>query len=169
MMQWIRGHMTTARTRRITATGTRVRASAVALAGTVLAVAAVGLAPAASAMASGNYNMVIPDRYDFHTWIWAVRSCGGNCMSVYALAQPIAKADDYTGQATLADGQYTLTVDDLFGLRCDNVYYGPTIPTHDVYTWDAIRLAGSMQSSFDTGCGGAPGGSFTYPFTLSRM
>jgi hypothetical protein len=150
------------------AAGTRVRAGAAALMGTVLAAAAVGVAPAASAMASGNYDLVIPDRYDFHTWIWAVRSCGSNCMSVYALAQPIAKAANYTGQATLAGGQYTLAVDDPFGLRCDNVYYGPTIPTHDVYTWDATTLAGSMQSSFDTGCGSAPGGSFTYLFTLSR-
>jgi hypothetical protein len=160
--------MTTPRPRRATATRTRLRTGAASLAGTVLAVAAVGVAPPASAMASGNYDMVIPDRYDFHTWIWVIRSCGSNCLSVYALAQPIAKAVDYTGQATLAGGQYTLAVDDPFGLRCDNVYYGPTIPTHDVYTWDAITLAGSMQSSFDTGCGGAPGGSSDYPFTLSR-
>lgn len=139
------------------------------LVSTMPAVAAVWASPAANAMASGNYNMIIPDRYDFHTWIWAVRTCGGNCMSVLALAQPIAKAANYTGQATLAGGQYTLAVDDPFGLRCDNVYYGPTIPTHDVYTWDATSLAGSMQSSFDTGCGGTPGGSFTYPFTLTRM
>jgi hypothetical protein len=147
----------------------RLRVGAAALLGTVLAIAAVGVAPPASAMTSGNYNMIIPDRYDFHTWIWAVRSCGSNCMSVLALAQPIAKADNYRGQAILAGGQYTLAVDAYFGLRCDNLYYGPAIPTHDVYTWDATSLEGSMQSSFDTGCDGAPGGSFTYPFTLSRM
>jgi hypothetical protein len=161
--------MTTARLMRSTAAAACSRACAAALAGAALAVAAVYAAPAASAMASGNYNMIIPDRYDFHTWIWSARSCGSNCISVLALAQPIAKAANYTGQATLAGGQYTLAVDDPFGLRCDNVYYGPTIPTHDVYTWDAANLAGTMQSSFDTGCGGAPGGSFTYPFTLSRL
>jgi hypothetical protein len=169
MMQWIRGRMTTVRPKRSTAVGPCVRVGAAVLVGAVLAAAAVGVAPAARAMASGNYNMTIPDRYDFHTWIWAVRSCGSNCMSVLALAQPIAKAANYTGQASLANGQYTLAVDDPFGLRCDNVYYGPTIPTHDVYTWDATSLAGSLQSSFDGGCGGAPGGTFTYPFTLSRM
>jgi hypothetical protein len=161
--------MTTTHPRTPRVRHTRLRAGAAAVLGTVLAIAAVGVAPPASAMTSGNYNMIIPDRYDFHTWIWAIRPCGNNCMSVLALAQPIAKADNYRGQAVLAGGQYTLAVDDYFGLRCDNLYYGPAIPTHDVYTWDATSLAGSMQSSFDTGCDGAPGGSFTYPFTLSRM
>jgi hypothetical protein len=69
----------------------------------------------------------------------------------------------------LADGRYTLIVDDPYGLRCDNIYYGPTIPTHDVYTWDATTLVGSMDSTFDVGCDGAPGGTYTYPFTLTRL
>ncbi|CAN5118864.1 hypothetical protein BH09ACT8_BH09ACT8_62450 [soil metagenome] len=131
---------------------------------------AVAVAPTATAMPYGNYNMIIPDRFDFHTWIWAISPCAnGTCVSVDARAQPVAKAYAYVGEAHLVDGRYTLVVDDPFGLRCDNIYYGPTIPTHDLYTWDATTLAGSMQSSFDTGCDGAPGGSFTYPFTLSRM
>lgn len=73
------------------------------------------------------------------------------------------------GGAEFADGRYTLTVDDPFGLRCDNIYYGPTISTHDVYTWNAATLAGSMRSTFDSGCDGAPAGALEYPFTLSRL
>jgi hypothetical protein len=40
--------------------------------------------------------------------------------------------------------------------------------SHDVWTWDAVTLAGSVDSSFDTGCGGAPGETVTYPFSLQR-
>lgn len=131
-------------------------------------------APAAGALPLppyGNYAMNIDGRYDFHTWIWVLSPCTnpGDCVSVTAIPQPIAKALHYRGEAPLVDGRYTLTIDDPYGLRCGNVYYGPTIPTHDVYTWDATTLVGSMQSSFDVGCDGAPGGTFTYPFTLSRM
>ena len=51
--------------------------------------------------------------------------------------------------------------------RCDNIYYGPTIPTHDVYTWDAITLAGSLESSFGQAATAPPAARRTYPFTLS--
>jgi hypothetical protein len=30
----------------------------------------------------GNYNLNIPDRYDFHTWIWAITNCSGTCVRV---------------------------------------------------------------------------------------
>jgi hypothetical protein len=36
----------------------------------------------------GNYNLNIPDRYDFHTWIWAITKCVGTCIRVSAIAQP---------------------------------------------------------------------------------
>jgi hypothetical protein len=139
--------------------------------------AAVALAPPASAMYYGNYMLNIPDRRDFHTWIWsALAPCqdpGGprkpNCTRVVTIPQPVAKAANLSADATLADGRYTMTIDDPFGLRCGDIYYGPTIPTHDVYTWDANSLAGEMVSTFDAGCDGAPGGALTYPFTLTRM
>jgi hypothetical protein len=54
-------------------------------------------------------------------------------------------------------------------LRCGDVYYGPIIATRDVYTWDAVTLAGTLQSSFAVGCNNAPGGTFTYPFRLTRL
>ena len=141
----------------------------VTLAG-ILTLAAVTLAPVARAnMLLGNYDLQIVGRYDFHTWVWAVTSCSGGCVHVNAIARPVAKAFNYIGDAQLADGRYTLAVDVPDGLRCDDIYYGPTIPTHDVYTWDAATLAGSLESSFAAGCDGAPAGTHVYPFTLSRL
>jgi hypothetical protein len=122
----------------------------------------------------GNFSLVIPDRADFHTWIWMVGACPSgvapvpDCLGVSGIAQPIAKAFNYSGEAHLAGGRYTLSVDDPFGLRCGNVYYGPTSATHDVYTWDANTRAGTLVSTFDAGCDGAPG-AMTYPISLIRL
>ncbi|OBB17704.1 hypothetical protein A5761_09895 [Mycolicibacterium setense] len=133
-------------------------------------------APTANAVQNmmGNYNLIIPDRYDFHTWIWANSRCPGDsprppdCVHVTGIPQPIAKAYNYRGEARLVAGRYTLTVDDPFGLRCDNVYYGPTFPTRDVYSWDGNTLAGTLTSTFDSGCDGQPG-TLTYPIWLQRL
>ena len=139
---------------------------------------AVGVAPpAAATMYLGNYAVNIPDRRDFHTWIWsALTPCEDEdrvlipaCINVLTIPQPVAKAQYTHANATMVDGRYTMTIDDPFGLRCGNIYYGPTIPTHDVYAWDATTLAGEMVSSFAAGCDGAPGGSLTYRFNLTRM
>jgi hypothetical protein len=145
----------------------------------VLGLAATALisAPPASAMNLGNYALNMPDRRDFHTWILsAVSPCRNpdnskrqDCINVLTVPQPVAKAAYTNADAFLVDGRYTMALDDPFGLRCGDIYYGPTIPTHDVYTWDATTLAGEMVSSFAAGCDGAPGGSLTYPFTLARM
>ncbi|MGV9797711.1 hypothetical protein ACWDTP_06585 [Mycobacterium sp. NPDC003449] len=128
-------------------------------------------------MPFGNYNMNIQNRRDFHTWVMsAVTPCRGDenvkrhdCIELQLLPQPIAKAQEGVGEANLVNGRYSVAFDDPFGLRCGDIYYGPTIPTHDVYSWDANTLAGEIVSSFDVGCDNAPGGSFTYPFTLTRM
>lgn len=117
----------------------------------------------------GNFELRIPDRYDFHTWIWSLSDCDGDCVHVQAAAQPIAKAFPYTGDAALTDGRYTLAVDVPDGLRCGHVYYGPVIPTRDVYEWDARTRKGTLSSSFAAGCDGAPGGTVTYPFDLTLM
>jgi hypothetical protein len=136
----------------------------------ILALAAMTLAPIARAgMTLGNYSLLIVGRNDFHTWTWAITWCPGGCVHVNAIPMPVARAFNYVGDAQLVNGRYTLTVDVPDGLRCDDIYYGPTIPTHDVYSWDAITLAGSLDSTFDAGCDGAPGGTRTYPFTLSRL
>jgi hypothetical protein len=129
------------------------------------------LAPSASARADinfGNYNLNIPDRYDFHTWIWVITPCSGTCVRVSAIAQPVARAFKYSGDAALANGHYTLAVDVPDGLRCGNVYYGPTYATHDVYDWDATTLAGTLNSTFDAGCDGNSG-TLTFVFTITRL
>lgn len=149
--------------------GSKRTITTVMLAG-LLTLAATAQAPTAQAgMAFGNYDLHIVGRYDFHTWVWAITKCPGACVHVNGIARPVAKAFPYTGDAPLVDGRYVLTVDVPDGLRCGDIYYGPTIPTHDVYTWDVTTLAGSLDSSFAAGCDGAPGGMNTYPFTLSRL
>jgi len=143
----------------------------------LLVSAAVLLAPPSSAMYFGSYALHIPDRRDFHTWIWAAEAPCRNpdnskrrdCINVVTIPQPVAKAKSGFGEAHLADGRYTMIIEEPFGLRCGDIYYGPTIPTHDVYSWDDATLAGELVSSFDEGCDGAPGGTLTYPFTLTRM
>jgi len=147
------------------------------LIGVALLTAALVGAPQASAMTLGSYMLNIPDRRDFHTWILsAISPCRNpdnskrtDCIDAMTMPQPIAKAVYTKAEAWLVDGRYTMVIDDPFGLRCGDIYYGPTIPTHDVYTWDATTLAGQMVSSFSAGCDGAPGGQRTYPFTLVRM
>jgi hypothetical protein len=116
----------------------------------------------------GNYNLNIPDRYDFHTWIWAITNCSGTCVRVSAIPQPVARAFNYSADGASANGHYTLAVDVPDGLRCGKVYYGPIVATHDVYTWDAATLAGILNSTFDAGCDGKSG-TLTYPFTLTRL
>lgn len=119
-----------------------------------------------------NYQLMLQNRYDFHTWTWAVSHCvpaADDCAHIYAIPMPVAKAFEYTGDAHLADGRYTLTVDVPDGLRCGNVYYGPIIPTRDVYSWDATTLQGTLTSSPAGGCDGATAHSLTFPFTLVRL
>lgn len=119
-----------------------------------------------------NYQLVLPDRYDFHTWTWAVSHCvpaANDCAHIYAIPMPVAKAFEYSGDAHLADGRYTLTVDIPDGLRCGNVYYGRIIPTRDIYSWDATTLQGTLTSSPASGCDGGPGGVISYPFSLVRL
>lgn len=134
-----------------------------------------GIAAAPTSQAESffaNYQLLIPERYDFHTWTWAVSHCipaAEGCATINAIPMPVAKAFEYVGDAHLVDGRYTLSVDVPDGLRCGNVYYGPVIPTRDVYTWDSATLQGTLTSSFAAGCDGAPGGAFSYPFSLVRL
>jgi len=117
----------------------------------------------------GNFELRISGRYDFHTWLWALSSCQGDCVRVQAIPQPVARAFPYQGDAQLHDGRLTLTVDVPDGLRCGDIYYGPVIPTRDIYSWDASTMSGTLSSSFATGCDGSPAGTLTYPFDLVQM
>lgn len=129
--------------------------------------------PAQAALHIGHYNAFIDGRYDFHTWIFTISSCNPpdgvtDCAQVSANPMPIAKAFPWYETAHQTGGTYTLAVDVPDGLRCGDVYYGPVLPTHDVYTWDAVTLTGTLQSTFAAGCDNAPG-ALTYPFRLVRL
>ncbi len=142
-------------------------------AGLALAGAMVLAMPLAHAdMPRGNFELRIDGRYDFHTWIWAISSCPGNpanCVHVQAIPQPAAKAFGYQADAQLIDGRYTFSVDVPDGLRCGDIYYGPVIPTRDVYSWDAATQSGTLTSSSAAGCGGTSQETLSYPFALVWM
>jgi hypothetical protein len=139
------------------------------------------LAPIANAgMPMGNYE-VLTDRWNDHSWVWSVKhSCGApdcgtylvdpvlnpatDTMNVIAIPRP-PKSQRFQQSAFFADGRYTLTVDVPDGVRC----IGYNLPSHDVYSWDAVSLAGSIFSTYDAGCYGAPGGASTYTFALQRF
>ncbi|WP_197281331.1 MULTISPECIES: hypothetical protein [unclassified Mycobacterium] len=141
-----------------------VKTFAVSLA---LAMVALTVPPSAHAgMPYANYR-VDTTRDPGHSWIWSINPCAHpepECVSVYATPQPNGQAAPYRGDARLSNGRYTLSVDVPDGVRCVVQFF----PSHDVYSWDAVTLAGQVDSTFDTGCGGGPGGTSSWPFSLVR-
>jgi hypothetical protein len=158
--------------------------TAMSVLGAALVAATMMLAPAANAagMRVGNYE-VANNRWDNHTWVWFIaHSCGApdpDCgtylvdpvvnpatdnLNVIAIPRP-PKSQRFEGTAFFAGGRYTLTVDVIDGVRC----IGYNLPSHDVYDWDAASLAGTITSTYDAGCYGAPGGVSTYDFSLQRF
>jgi hypothetical protein len=139
-----------------------------AAAGIALIAAALALAPSAAAgMLIGNYE-VETTRDPGHSWIWNVRPCqveAPDCVHVNAEPRPNGQAEPWNTDAHLANGRYTMVVDVPDGVRC-TVYF---LPSHDTYSWDAVTLSGSVDSTFNAGCGNAPGGTVSYPFTLVRF
>lgn len=162
---------------------TRVNAVAPVVGSAFLASATIALAPTADAagMKVGNYE-VANDRWNDHSWVWSItHSCRNDpeCgtyfvdpviapatddLNVIAIARP-PKSQRFQNTAFYADGRYMLTVDVIDGVRC----IGYNLPSHDVYSWDAVSLAGTIVSTFDAGCYGAPGGAATYNFSLVRL
>jgi hypothetical protein len=139
----------------------------VAIATTALTAAASVLAPPAHAMmALGNYD-VLTNRYDRASWVWFISVCQPattDCLDISATPRLKFYAY-YDGDAHLADGRYTLTVDVPDGLRCP----GYNMPTRDTYTWDEVTLAGTIDSVYDVGCFNAPPGSQFWTFALQRL
>jgi hypothetical protein len=135
--------------------------------GVALTAAAMALAPTAAAgMLVGNYE-VQTTRDPGHSWLWMVRPClveDPDCVHVQATPRPNGQAEPWDTDAHLANGRYTMVVDVPDDVRC-TVYF---LPSHDTYSWDAVTLAGAVDSTFDAGCGGAPGGTVSYPFSLQR-
>jgi hypothetical protein len=100
--------------------------------GALFTLAALTLAPVSRAdMLVGNYELEIVGRYDFHIWVWAITRCHQTSSfapvpgraNVSAQTRPIAKAFPYEGDAQLASGRYTLTVDVPDGLRLPPLAY----------------------------------------------
>ena len=139
--------------------------------GVALTAATIALAPnAAAGMLKGNYEEHTP-RDPGHAWLWSVRECGLNqiidtpdCVHVGAIPRPNGQAVPWNADAHLVNGRYTMVVDVPDGVRC-LVYF---LPSHDTYSWDVVTLQGSVDSTFDAGCGNAPGGTVSYPFSLIR-
>jgi hypothetical protein len=139
-------------------------AVSVALASAAIALAAPS---AAAGMLIGNYE-VQTTRDTGHSWLWNVRPCqveAPDCLHVNAEPRPNGQAEPWNTDAHLANGRYTMVVDVPDGVRC-TVYF---LPSHDTYSWDAVTLSGSVDSTFNAGCGNAPGGTVSYPFTLVRF
>ena len=132
-----------------------------------LATAALTVTPSAHAdMLFGNYRLDT-NRDPGHIWIWAINPCtpqGPGCMTIQGVPQPNGQAAPYKADAHLSNGRYTMAVDVPDGVRCVVQF----LPSHDVYSWDAVTLAGQVDSTFNTGCGGGPGGTNSYPFSLVR-
>jgi hypothetical protein len=132
-----------------------------------LTMAALTLTPVAHAdMLLGNYRLDT-NRDTGHHWLWSIRPCTTNeqgCLRIQAIPQPNGQAAPYDGNARLVNGRYIMAVDVPDGVRCVVQFF----PSHDVYSWDAHTLEGSVDSTFHTGCGGAPGGTASDPFTLVR-
>ncbi len=133
-----------------------------------LATAALTVTPTAHAdMLFGNYRLDT-NRDPGHSWIWSINPCtptGPGCRPSMRTPQPNGQAAPYRkADAHLSNGRYTMAVDVPDGVRCVVQFF----PSHDVYSWDAVTLAGQVDSTFDTGCGGGPGGTNTYPFSLVR-
>lgn len=132
-------------------------------------------------MKIGNYE-VANNRWNDHSWVWQVShscrddpQCGTyivdpilapatDNLNVIAIARP-PKSQRFQNTAVYANGRYTLTVDVIDGVRC----IGYNLPSHDVYSWDAVSLSGTIVSTFPAGCYGAPGGTSTYTFALIRL
>jgi hypothetical protein len=138
-----------------------------AIAAVAVTAAGIVVAPPAQAMQPGNYD-VLTNRYTQASWVWFVSNCqepAPDCLDISAIPRLKFYAY-YDGDAHLVDGRYTLTVDVNDGLRC---LPGYSMPTRDTYTWDAVTLAGEINSVYDVGCFGGPPGTQFWTFALQRL
>ncbi|MCV7431391.1 hypothetical protein [Mycolicibacterium bacteremicum] len=139
---------------------------------TPIAAATVVAAPADAELRLGNYE-VWSNRWTDASWVWAVYPCEDydqydtptpDCVSIQAIPRPKFGAY-YGGEAHLVDGRWSYTTDVPDGLRCP----GHVMPTKDTYSWDAVTLAGTVESRFDVGCFNGPPGMNVWTFALVRL
>ena len=106
----------------------------------------------------GNFELRIQGRYDFHTWLWAVSSCPGDCVNVQAIPQPVAKAFPYNGDAQLVDGRYVLCRRRAGRLALRECLLRTGDTHQDVYSWDATTRAGMCRLRSPPGAMAHPAG-----------
>jgi hypothetical protein len=151
----------------------------VVTAAALTAAAGVLAPPAHAGMLYGNYD-VETNRYTQASWVWFVSGCQGTGNlgpPVLPEAEPPADCIDisamprlkfyayYDSNAYERDGRYTFTVDVPDGVRCP----GHNMPSRDTYSWDAVTLFGTIDSVYDVGCFGGPGGTQFWTFLLKRL
>jgi hypothetical protein len=139
-----------------------------AAAAAVLTAATTAVAPPAQAfLHPGNFDL-LTNRYDRASWVWFVMACipekAPDCRFVSAIPR-LKFYSYYTGNAYLANGQWTLKVEVPDGLRCP----GYNLPTHETYVWDDNTLAGTIDSAYDVGCFNGPPGKQFWTFALQRL
>jgi hypothetical protein len=136
-------------------------------AGALSAVTSVLAPPAHAMMQAGNYD-VLTNRYERASWVWFISPCQPvnlDCLDISAIPRLKFYAY-YDGDAHLANGQYTLTVDVPDGLQC---LPGYALPTRETWSWDEVTLAGTIESNYDVGCFNGPPGSQFWTFALQRL
>jgi hypothetical protein len=148
--------------------GTTMKSVKIAIATAALTAAASVVAPPAQAMMQiGNYD-VLTNRYDRASWVWMAALCipekSLDCIDISGISR-LKFYYEYGGKAYLANGRYTLIVDVPDGLRCP----GHVMPTRDTYSWDAVTLAGTIDSVYDVGCFNGPPGTQFWTFALQRL
>ena len=97
---------------------------------------------------------------------WAITSCGEGCANVSVT--PIDPWKPYRGQATLANDQWTMTIERADGLRCGDDM-STTVPLTTTFTWSATTMSGSDTTTLDDdGCDFAAGKTWINNFTLTK-
>ncbi len=140
-----------------------------AAAAAVLTTLATAVAPPAQAfLHPGNFDL-LTNRYERASWVWFIARCSPeatpDCRFISAMPR-LKFYNYYTGNAYLANGQWTLKVEVSDGLQC---LPGVTLPTHETYVWDDNTLAGTITSDYDVGCFNGPPGTQFWTFALQRL
>ncbi len=71
----------------------------------------------------------------------------------------------FEGQAHWQVGYFIMKVDRSDAITCDD---GSKLPANVTYSWDPGSLEGVIAFYFPGGCGGAPAGSLSAPFLLTK-
>lgn len=91
---------------------------------------------------------------------WTITSA---CVPDGCTARVSSSNGGWTGDATLTNSRWNITVVRPDGVTCRN---GTTHPSTNTYSWDAVSLEGTVDSSHDAVCPGEPAGNFHDTFTI---